>query len=129
MRPLSILLVGAEDDVQTFLVTLSTLRPFPELHVIGFVSLDGADAPQCDLGAPWLGSVEHLGEILRSLSVDDVILLPPITWKDSFVDHFWDAPQDDAAFRRPRVLVVPSVYDILVDVSRRYGYTTCPWLR
>src|SRR5258706_9629205 len=106
MRPLSILLVGAEEDVQTFLVTLSSLRPFPELHVIGFVSLNGADAPQCGLGAPWLGSVEHVGEILRCLRVDDVILLPPTTWKDSFVDRFWDTSQDAVAARRPRVLWV-----------------------
>lgn len=114
MRPLSILLVGEEEDMQTFLVTLSTLRPFPELRVAGLVSLNGAGAPQRQLGAPWLGSADQLNRILQRVSVDDVILLSPTTWKDSFVDRLLRLPTGTHALRRPRVLVVPSVYDILV---------------
>lgn len=114
MRPLSILLAGAEEDIHTFLATLSSLRPFPELHVVGFVSLNGSVAPQRSLSVQWLGHVEQLDEILQHLRVDDVILLSPTTWKDSFVDRFLRNPQNGAAARRPRVLVVPSVYDILV---------------
>lgn len=113
-RPLAILLVGEEEDVQTFLATLSTLRPFPELHVVGLVSLNGASPSRNDLGAPWLGSSDQLGRILRRVSVDDVILLSPTTWKDSFVDRLLRTPSNGRAQRRPRVLVVPSVYDILV---------------
>jgi exopolysaccharide biosynthesis polyprenyl glycosylphosphotransferase len=61
-----------------------------------------------------LGSSEHLNRILRRVQVDDVILLSPTTWKDSFVDRLIRAPSNTRALRRPRVLVVPSVYDILV---------------
>jgi exopolysaccharide biosynthesis polyprenyl glycosylphosphotransferase len=114
MRPLTILLVGEEGDVQTFLATLSTLRPFPELHVVGLVSLNGSGPFRAELGAPWLGSSEQLNRILRQVSVDDVILLSPTTWKDSLVDRLLRGSAGEANFRRPRVLVVPSVYDILV---------------
>jgi exopolysaccharide biosynthesis polyprenyl glycosylphosphotransferase len=114
MRPLSILLVGEDEDVQTFLATLSTLRPFPELHVVGLVSLNGSGPPRSELSAPWLGSSDQLGRILRRVSVDDVILLSPTTWKDSFVDRLLRTPIGTRTLRRPRVLVVPSVYDILV---------------
>lgn len=114
MRPLSILLVGEDEDVQTFLATLSTLRPFPELHVVGLVSLNGSGPPRSELSAPWLGSSDQLGRILRRVSVDDVILLSPTTWKDSFVDRLLRTPVGTRTLRRPRVLVVPSVYDILV---------------
>jgi exopolysaccharide biosynthesis polyprenyl glycosylphosphotransferase len=61
-----------------------------------------------------LGSSEHLNRILRRVQVDDVILLSPTTWKDSFVDRLIRAPRNAREVRRPRVLVVPSVYDILV---------------
>lgn len=114
MRPLSIILVGEEEEVQTFLVTLSSLRPFPELHVVGFVSLNGAEGAQSQLDAPWLGRSEHLNRILQRVQVDDVILLSPTTWKDAFVDRLIQAPLQARELRRPRVLVVPSVYDILV---------------
>lgn len=114
MRPLAILLVGEAEEVQTFLATLASLRPFPELQVVGFVSLNGGGAPRGELGASWLGSSEQLGRILRRVSVDDVILLSPTTWKDSFVDRLLRSPGGENELRRPRVLVVPSVYDILV---------------
>lgn len=114
MRPLSILLVGEEEEVQTFLTTLSSLRPFPELHVVGFVSLNGAGGTRSQQNPPWLGSSEHLNRILRRVQVDDVILLSPTTWKDSFVDRLIRTPRNTRTLRRPRVLVVPSVYDILV---------------
>lgn len=114
MRPLSILLVGEEEDVQTFLATLSTLRPFPELQVVGLVSLNGSGPPQHSGGVPWLGSSDQLSRILNRVSVDDVILLSPTTWKDAFVDRLLRIPARGRDLRRPRVLVVPSVYDILV---------------
>ncbi len=114
MRPLAILLVGEEEEVQAFLATLASLRPFPELQVVGFVSLNGAGAVRSDLGTPWLGSSEHLPRILRRVRVDDVILLSPPTWKDSFVDRLLRTPRGEQDLRRPRVLAVPSVYDILV---------------
>jgi exopolysaccharide biosynthesis polyprenyl glycosylphosphotransferase len=48
------------------------------------------------------------------VSVDDIIVLSPTTWKDSFVDRLMRSPRNNQELRRPRVLVVPSVYDILV---------------
>lgn len=114
MRPLSVLLVGEDEDVQTFLATLSTLRPFPELQVVGLVSFNGAGPPRSELNVPWLGSSDQLPKILRRVSVDDVILLSPTTWKDSLIDRLLRTPVGPRSLRRPRVLVVPSVYDILV---------------
>ena len=114
LRPPSILLVGEEDGVAAFLANLESLQPLQKLHVMGFVSLNGASPPHSDFGVPWLGSSDQLGRILRRVKVDDVILLSPTTWKDSFVDRLLRTPVDDQEVGRPRVLVVPSVYDILV---------------
>ena len=114
LRPPSILLVGEEEGVRTFLTNLESLQPFQNLHVVGFVSLNGAGPPRPDFQTPWLGSSDQLGHILRDVKVDDVILLSPTTWKDSFVDRLLRTSVDDRALGRPRVLVVPSVYDILV---------------
>lgn len=114
MRPLSILLVGGVDEVRTFLSTLSALRPFPELDIVGCVSLNGVTGVQGQSGIPWLGEAQHLHAILQQVRVDDVILLSPTTWKDAFVDQLLRMPEGKSAARRPRVLVVPSVYDILV---------------
>jgi exopolysaccharide biosynthesis polyprenyl glycosylphosphotransferase len=70
---------------------------------------------------PWLGSADDLPNIVQEIAVDDVILLSSATWKDSFVDRLLrlSVGQQGQACpgrrgERPRVLVVPSVYDILV---------------
>ncbi|MBI3302309.1 MAG: sugar transferase, partial [Deltaproteobacteria bacterium] len=114
VRPLSILLVGAEEEVRAFLSGLPALRPFPELKIAGLVSLNASSEAQEELGVPWLGSADELSRIVREVSVDDVILLSPTTWKDAFVDRLLRLPADQQDTERPRVLVVPSVYDILV---------------
>lgn len=122
-RPLRILLVGAAKDARAFLDLLSALRPFPALQVAGLVSLNGLDgffrhngnAPvQEDLGVPWLGNASELERIVHEVQVDDIILLASTTWKDAFVERLLGVSTDHADERRPRVLVVPSVYDILV---------------
>ncbi len=122
-RPLRILLVGAAKDVQAFLDLLPALRPFPALQVAGLVSLNGLNgfyrhngnaAVQEDLGVPWLGDASELERIVHEVQVDDIILLASTTWKDAFVERLLGVSTDPADGRRPRVLVVPSVYDILI---------------
>ena len=66
-----------------------------------------------DLGVPWLGDASELERIVREIQVDDIILLASTTWKDAFVERLLGV-STHADERRPRVLVVPSVYDILV---------------
>jgi exopolysaccharide biosynthesis polyprenyl glycosylphosphotransferase len=114
VRPLNILLVGAEEEVRAFLTGLAELRPFPALQVAGLVSLNGTSEAREELGVPWLGSADELSQIVREVTVDEVILLSPTTWKDAFVDRLLQLPTDPREETRPRVLVVPSVYDILV---------------
>lgn len=122
-RPLRILLVGAAQDVRTFLELLPALRSFPALQVAGLVSLNGLDgfyrhegndAVQEHLGVPWLGNATQLERIVHEVQVDDIILLASMTWKDAFVERLLGVSADRADERRPRLLVVPSVYDILV---------------
>ena len=136
-RSLRILLVGAAKDVQAFLDLLPALRPFPALQVAGLVSLNGLNGHhhhngchgpdgkgvvqadlqedlQKDLGIPWLGDASELERIVHEVQVDDIILLASTTWKDTFVERLLGVSTDQADARRPRVLVVPSVYDILV---------------
>ena len=122
-RPLRILLVGAAQDVRTFLDVLPASRSFPALQVAGLVSLNGlnglyrhkgnAAVPE-DLGVPWLGDATELERIVHEVPVDDIILLASTTWKDAFVERLLGVSAAHADERRPRVLVVPSVYDILI---------------
>ena len=141
-RSLRIVLVGTAKDAKAFLDLLPVLRPFPALHIAGLVSLNGLNGlhPHTrqtdqsdmqgagkavvqedlqedlreDLGVPWLGDASELERIVREVQVDDVILLASTTWKDAFVERLLGVSADHADERRPRVLVVPSVYDILV---------------
>lgn len=110
-RPTAILLVGAEEDVRVFLAGLPALHPFPRLKIVGLVGLNGAGCTGEELGIPWLGGAEELHRIVREVRVKDVIVLSPTTWKDTFVDNL---SRSCGGEERPRVLVVPSVYDILV---------------
>ena len=124
-QSLRILLVGAAKDVRAFLDLLPALRPFPALQVAGLVSLNGLNGFHHhnanaavqedleDLGVPWLGDASELERIVHEVQVDDIILLASTTWKDAFVERLLGV-STKAEERRPRVLVVPSVYDILV---------------
>jgi exopolysaccharide biosynthesis polyprenyl glycosylphosphotransferase len=112
--PQRLLLVGTEGDVQAFLSGLPELRPFPEFTIAGLVSLNGRNSAREEDGVPWLGSTDELPRILQEVRIDDVLLLSPATWKDILVDRLLRLPAEPQAGERPRLLVVPSMYDILV---------------
>lgn len=111
--PLRILLIGTAQDVRMFLTSLTDLRPFLGHEIVGAIGLEES-ACQTQEGVPWLGRIEHLPRILEQVEVDEVILLSSASWKDRFVDRLLNLPDGYLASERPRVLVVPSVYDILV---------------
>ncbi|MGE0825160.1 MAG: sugar transferase [Candidatus Binatia bacterium] len=115
VRPLRVLLVGTADGIRSFLSGLPDVLHAPGLSLVGFVSVDIEVTLPADPPVPWLGNVEELPRIMREHGADEVILLSQPTWKDAFIDRLvrsaevWGDYSD-----RPRVLVVPSVYDILV---------------
>ncbi len=113
--PVRVLLIGMVQDVGMFLSSLTDLHSSPGLAVIGALRLEeSACQTQEEMDIPWLGRIDSLPQILEQVEIDDVILLPPASWKDTFVDRLLNLPAGHLAFERPRVLVVPSVYDILV---------------
>ncbi len=119
-RPQRILLVGTGEGVREFLTNLATLQVLPEFTVVGLVSIDDEKSAQDETGASWLGSIDELPRILQQIKVDEVLLLSPPTWKDVLVDRLLRFPVSQRLEDRPRLLVVPSVYDILVGrVSSR----------
>ncbi len=111
-QPPRILLVGTRQDVRAFLCGLPELRPFPDVQISGWVSLDGCGEAEEEAAVPCLGSLDELSRLVGQVEADDVVLISPTTWKDAFVDRLLRLPPQ--AGGRPRVLVVPSVYDILV---------------
>lgn len=110
-----VLLVGTSEDVRMFLVSISELRHVSTHDIVGMVGLqDTPQPPEPGLGIPWLGRIQELPKILEEVVVDETILLSPTGWKDTFVDRLARLSQEQLMAGRPRVLVVPSVYDILV---------------
>jgi exopolysaccharide biosynthesis polyprenyl glycosylphosphotransferase len=113
--PTRVLLVGTADEIAQFLEGVGE----PRLHhvdVVGAVAV-GADAggngngrtPSPFVGGiPWLGEVGDLSRLLVEHDVGEIVLLSPLSWRDRLVDRMLRQS------RRPRVSVVPSVYDILV---------------
>ncbi len=117
-----VFVVGTRDEIQQFLSGVGS----PRLHhvdVVGAVAVgpngthEGATgraaAPQ-DLvasplaGLPWLGTLDDLPRLLQEHDVGEIVLLSPLSWRDRLVDRLLREG------RRPRVSVVPSVYDLLV---------------
>ena len=110
-------LVGTADEIEQFLTGVGS----PRLHhvdVVGAVAV-GANGTQESAAAmyrlvgtpgapPWLGGIDDLPRLLIAHDVGEIILLSPLSWRDQLVDRLLRQPQ------RPRVSVVPSVYDILV---------------
>lgn len=115
VRPLRVLLVGVATEIRTFLAGLPEVFHTPGLVLVGLVSADGPVPDSVHSPVPWLGSLEDIPHLMREHGIEEVILLSQPTWKDSFIDSLvrssggWREHED-----RPRVLVVPSVYDILV---------------
>ena len=109
---LRVILVGAAADVEAFVTGLADLHPAPRLEVVGVVGIQDSDGqtPSAS-GAPWLGCVDALPEFLRRTAVDEVILVSAASWKDTLVERLTHLPAETG---RPRMLVVPSVYDVLV---------------
>lgn len=112
-----VFLVGSAGEIEQFLSGVGS----PRLHhvdVVGAIAVGGngthesAAAMYRLVGAPgappWLGSVEDLPRLLIEHDVGEIVLLSPLSWRDELVDRLLRDPH------RPRVSVVPSVYDILV---------------
>jgi lipopolysaccharide/colanic/teichoic acid biosynthesis glycosyltransferase len=59
-------------------------------------------------GPPWVGTLDDVPRLLAEHEIGEVVLLSPFSWRDRLVDRLLREPE------RPRVGVVPSVYDILV---------------
>jgi exopolysaccharide biosynthesis polyprenyl glycosylphosphotransferase len=108
--PVRVVLVGTADEIRQFLGGVGS----PRLHhvdVVGAVAVEpnGAQPPPVAGGnPPWLGTIADLPKLLAAHDVGEIVLLSPLSWRDQLVDRLLREP------RRPRVSVVPSVYDILV---------------
>ncbi len=106
-----VFLVGTAEEIEQFLEGVGE----PRLHhmdIVGAIAVgtDGIGAtPGPFVGAlPWLGEVTDLPRLLVEHDVGEIVLLSPLSWRDRLVDRMLRQS------RRPRVSVVPSVYDILV---------------
>ncbi len=111
--PVRVLLVGTAEEIAQFLEGVGE----PRLHhvdIVGAVAVapDGTGngaTPSPFVGdLPWLGDVSDLSRLLVEYDVGEIVLLSPLSWRDRLVDRMLRQS------RRPRVSVVPSVYDILV---------------
>ncbi len=105
---LRVLLIGTAADVPAFVANLAHLHPMRRVEVVGLVGLRDGEAP-AESVVPWLGHVDALPDILRRVEVDETILLSSTSWKDHLVARLAHMPK-----KTGRVLVVPSVYDVLV---------------
>lgn len=116
VRALRVVLIGVGESLAAFLAGLPDMLHLPGLTIVGVVSIDGRKPDSESPRAPWLGSVEELPQVMRRHEIDEVIFLSQPTWKDAFID--WIVRESrgwqEGGGGRPRVLVVPSVYDILV---------------
>jgi len=112
-----VLLVGTPEEIEQFLTGVGS----PRLHhvdVVGAVSVTANGTPESAAamyrlvgtsGAPpWLGTLDDLPRLMSEHDVGEIVLLSPLSWRDQLVDGLLRSG------RRPRVSVVPSVYDILV---------------
>lgn len=111
--PIRVLLVGTAEEISQFLEGVGE----PRLHhvdIVGAVAVapdgDGNGRTPSPFigGLPWLGEVGDLPRLLVEHDVGEIVLLSPLSWRDRLVDRMLRQS------RRPRVSVVPSVYDILV---------------
>lgn len=106
--PVRVLLVGTTDEIRQFFGGIGA-PPLRHVDVVGAVAVSPNSAHGSAPGdPPWLGTVADLPRLLVEHNVGEIVLLSPLSWRDQLVDRLLRAG------RRPRVSVVPSVYDILV---------------
>jgi exopolysaccharide biosynthesis polyprenyl glycosylphosphotransferase len=114
-----VLLVGTAEEIEQFLEGVGEPR-LHHMEIVGAVAVaadghgngngtdNGAIRTPFVGGLPWLGEVSDLPRLLVEQDVGEIVLLSPLSWRDRLVDRMLRQS------RRPRVSVVPSVYDILV---------------
>ncbi len=106
--PVRVLLVGTDHEVRQFLEGVGSER-LHHVDVVGAVTFGSNGTPPTPVrGLTWLGKTTDLPRLLAEHHVGEVVLLSPLSWRDQLVDQLMRAGS------RPRVSVVPSVYDILV---------------
>ena len=103
-----VLLVGTAANVSTFVADLVYLHPSVRVEIVGWVSIRIEDTPG-ESAVPWLGYDDSLSDILRRIEVDEIIILSSTSWKDDLVARLAHMSTETS-----RVLVIPSVYDVLV---------------
>ncbi len=111
--PIRVFLVGTADEIEQFLEGVGEPR-LQNVEIVGAIAVapeggttDRTPSPFVG-GLPWLGEVSDLPRLLVDHDVGEIVLLSPLSWRDRLVDRMLRQS------RRPRVSVVPSVYDILV---------------
>ena len=106
--PVRVLLVGTADEMRQFFGGIGAPR-LRHIDVVGAVAVSPNGTRASSPGdPPWLGTVADLPRLLVEHDVSEIVLLSPLSWRDQLVDRLLRSG------RRPRVSVVPSVYDILV---------------
>ena len=109
--PVRVFLVGTHEEITQFLEGVGEPR-LHQVDIVGAVAVasDGNGATPAPFvgGLPWLGEINDLPRLLAEHDVGEILLLSPLSWRDRLVDRMLRQS------RRPRVSVVPSVYDILV---------------
>jgi exopolysaccharide biosynthesis polyprenyl glycosylphosphotransferase len=114
-RPTRIVLVGPPSEVDELQAGLRETDPEARrFAVVGTVATGGSArqtgaGPERALRAP--GALRRVCELASDAAVDQVILVGAESWKDELLDRIL---RDGGGAVRPRVAVVPSVYDILV---------------
>ncbi len=109
--PVRVFLVGTDEEITQFLEGVGEPR-LHQVDIVGAVAVasdaNGATPTPFVGGLPWLGEINDLPRLLAEHDVGEILLLSPLSWRDRLVDRMLRQS------RRPRVSVVPSVYDILV---------------
>ncbi len=100
-----VIVVGTSERARLLVSALHS-STHPKYEVVGYLTECGDEAP-CD--APVLGSASEMFEIAERLGVDEVIVACVPTWIERLAEEI-----SSNANGRPKIRLVPSVYDTMV---------------
>jgi exopolysaccharide biosynthesis polyprenyl glycosylphosphotransferase len=106
--PRHVLLVGSPGDIRALSQQLDDLEVNQQVRIVGYVS-PGEENEEERFLFPCLGTMRDLPSILDRQTMDDVVLVSDLNWKDDLIGSLCQRKE-----AMPRIAVLPSIYDILI---------------
>ncbi len=91
------------------------------MRIIGIVTLSARSHSKKYKDYPILGSIKDIPKLAKKYTFNEILIIPKGSWQDTLIDAISEAERINT-----RIMVVPSIYDILIGQLREVRIRDIP---